>query len=93
MRLIKSERFVSELKEIVDFIANDNPYAALTFYDELLEKIEAITDNPYRYRMRKALYDEDVRELIFRGYTIPFLIDRQREQIVILGIFNQNLWE
>ncbi len=93
MRTVKSDRFVSELKEIVDFIASDNPYAALVFYDELLEKIEAIAENPYRYRMRKTLYDENVRELIFRGYTVPFLIDKHREQIVILGIFNQNLWE
>ena len=93
MRLEKSDRFFQELQEIVDFIATDNVYAALAFYDELIEKIEEISENPYRYRMNQAVYQEYSREMIFRGYTIPFFIDTQRDAIVILGIFNQNIWE
>ncbi len=93
MRLEKSDRFLYELQEVVDFIAADNVYAALAFYDELIEKIEEISENPYRYRMNQTAYQEYSREMIFRGYTIPFFIDIQREAIVILGIFNQNIWE
>ena len=93
MRLEKSDRFFQELQEIVDFIATDNVYAALAFYDELIEKIEKISENSYRYRMSQTVYQEYSREMIFRGYTIPFFIDTQREAIVILGIFNQNIWE
>ncbi len=88
MRLEKSDRFFQELQEIVDFIAMDNVYAALSFYDELIEKIEEISENPYRYRMNQTVYQEYSREMIFRGYTIPFFIDTQRDTIVILGIFN-----
>ena len=36
---------------------------------------------------------ENTRELIFKGYTVPFLIDKNDEVIIILGVFNQNLWE
>lgn len=93
MKLEKSDRFSNELQEIVDFIATDNVYAALTFYDELLEAIEQIGENPYRYRMSKTIYQKYSRELIFRGYTVPFFIDIQRDIVVVLGIFNQNIWE
>jgi hypothetical protein len=34
----------------------------------------------------------NIKELIFNGYTIPFLIDEVNGVILILGIFNQNLW-
>ena len=35
---------------------------------------------------------ENLRELIFKGYTIPFFIDEKNYKIILLGIFNQNLW-
>ena len=44
------------------------------------------------YRKRGAM-DDDTRELIFKGYTIPLYIDKEENKIFILGIFNQNLWE
>jgi len=88
----KSPRFKDELEVIVDFIAQDSINRALTFYDELLVKINQIPDNPYIHRKRLKLNDENVRELIFKGYTIPYEIDKSSNKIIILGIFNQNLW-
>ncbi len=93
MTLEKSDRFNSELESIIDYIAEESVGNALTFYDRLLEKIYAIPQNPYAYRKRPLLNDEYVRELIYKGYTIPFEIDNQENKIVILGIFNQNIWE
>ena len=53
-------------------------------------KHQCIPHNPYIYRKRNK--DENLRELIYKGYTIPFEIDTTNHKIVILGIFNQNLW-
>jgi len=89
----KSPRFKDELEVIIDFIAKDSVNRALAFYDELLVKINEIPQNPYIHRKRLALNDENVRELIFKGYTIPFEIDTVNNKIIILGIFNQNLWQ
>jgi len=93
MTLDKTNRFDSELDEIVDFIADDSPIRALEFFDELIAKIETIPSNPYLYRKRQPLNDANIREMIFKGYTIPFYVDKRKEVILILGIFNQNLWE
>jgi len=89
----KSPRFKNELEAIVDFIAKDSVNRALAFYDELLVKINKIPENPYIYRKRLKLNDENIRELIFKGYTVPYEIDKTNDKIIILGIFNQNLWQ
>jgi plasmid stabilization system protein ParE len=89
----KSPRFKDELESIVSFIAKDSVKNALVFYEALLEKINEIPDNPYIHRKRLALNDENVRELIFKGYTIPYEIDNTKNKIIILGIFSQNLWQ
>ncbi|MEN4052704.1 type II toxin-antitoxin system RelE/ParE family toxin [Sulfurimonas sp. NWX79] len=92
MTIEKSPRFKDELEVIVDFIAKDSVNRALAFYDELLVKINQIPDKPYIHRKRFKLNDENVRELVFIGYTIPYEIDKTNNKIIILGIFNQNLW-
>jgi plasmid stabilization system protein ParE len=77
----------------IDFIALDSVNRALTFYDEIVAKINKITDNPYLHRKRPTLNDDNIRELIHKGYTVPFEIDTKNNKIIILGIFNQNLWQ
>jgi plasmid stabilization system protein ParE len=93
MILKRSNRFEIELEEIIDFIAIDSPNRALSFYDELIIKINEILLSPYIYRVQSSSYDTALRELIFKGYTVPFYIDFEKEMIVVLGIFNQNIWE
>ena len=85
-------RFDDELLVILDFIALDSSDRALLFYDELIQKLNNIPHNPFIYRKREGA-DNNTRELIFKGYTIPIYIQKEEEKILILGIFNQNLWE
>jgi len=93
LKINLTPRFKDELQEIVDFIALDSIQRALKFYDELLQKINNLKENPYIYRKRESLNNENIRELIFKGYTIPYFIDKEKKQIIILGIFNRNLWD
>ena len=88
--LEQSKRFDEELDTVVEFIALDSPARALKFFDEIYSKIENIPNNPYIHRKKDG--DENLRELIYKGYTIPFEIDEEKSKIIILGIFNQNLW-
>ncbi len=84
-------RFDDELLVVLDFIALDSINRALEFYDELTEKLHNISNNPFMYRKRENI--DDTRDLIYKGYTVPIYIDKEKETIFILGIFNQNLWE
>lgn len=74
---------------IVEYIALDSISRALEFYDKVTTKILDIPSHPYAYRKKDQ--DENLRELVYKGYTIPFEIDKSKNKIIILGIFNQNL--
>ena len=74
-------------------MALDSINRALKFYDAIIAKINKIPESPYIYRQKSDAKDNNTRELIFKGYTIPFDIDEVNNKIIILGIFNQNLWE
>lgn len=87
MTTIRSDQFKDELKGVLTFIASDKRTAAKKFNRELQALIDSLIDNPYKGRSAK----NGSRELVYKGYTIPYVIDG--ENIVILGIFNQNEWK
>jgi len=86
VRVNRSKRFNQELLVITKFIAKSNPKNARGFYEDIKTFVETLIDNPRKGRPT----ENGSRELIHRGYTIPYLIDG--ENIVIMGIFNQNEW-
>ncbi|MFZ3053289.1 MAG: type II toxin-antitoxin system RelE/ParE family toxin [Sulfuricurvum sp.] len=86
MQVKKSNRFKSEIKQIVKFIGESNPKNTERFYYALMDYLDSLVDHPRKGRAT----EEGGRELIYKGYTIPYLIDG--EDIVIMGIFNQNEW-
>jgi len=86
MHIVKHPDFSQNLDEILDFIANDSLDEAIRFNQELEEKLHNIT---YAYMYRKSYFykDKNVRDLIFKGYVVPYLVDVKSEQLVILDIF------
>jgi len=93
MILKKSNRFNEELQTIILFIALDNPHRALKFFDDIISKIDDIPMSPFSHQQRKSSNDIYTRDLIFKGYTIPYYIDTDNNKIIILGIYNQNKWK
>jgi toxin ParE1/3/4 len=62
---------VSDLEEIGDYIAQDNPARAHSFVMELRRQCEKIHRNPLGYRARPELA-EGLRSCAFRHYVILF---------------------
>ncbi len=85
-----SDRFIIDLQEITTFIAVDSLDRAMNFEQELKEKMKIITTNPYAFRKSVNFNDEDIRDFIFKGYTIPYLV--KKDTILILGIYKSNIW-
>lgn len=90
MLIIFSDRFQLELENIVKFIAKDSLTRAHNFRDDLYSKIYLLPNYPRIYRKSIKFNDENIRDFIFKGYVIPYLIDD--DKIVILGIYKRNLW-
>jgi len=83
MKILFKDTFIFRLEKQLDFISKDSPGNARKFKNDLLSKIREIPSNPYR--LRKSVYFDDpfIRDLIFKGYTIVFLIT---ENIEIFGL-------
>jgi plasmid stabilization system protein ParE len=91
VKIVESGQFRDELRTIAFYIGEDKPSSALSFVKGLKERIALLTDFPYQ--SKKSIYfdDEQIRDMIYKGYTVVYEVDEQKERIVLLSIFNQNL--
>ncbi len=72
---------VSDLEEIGDYIARDNPARAESFVVELRKQCEKIARNPLGYRARPEIA-EGIRTCAFRHYLILFRTEGDEVLIV-----------
>jgi plasmid stabilization system protein ParE len=87
LRIEKDDKFTYNLKTIFRFIAHDSKARAIQFNNSLFNAVNRLPDMPYRYRASYYYDDKKIRDLIFKGYTIPYLIDEARDKIILLDIF------
>lgn len=74
----------NDLNEIIDYIAQDSLEYALSFYEEVSEKVENLTQFPKMGRIVPELDDPNIRELFFRNYRLIYRILGEKVQIVRL---------
>lgn len=81
MKIIFKESFINRLENQVEYIARDSPARARKFNKELFARIRQIPLNPYQYR--KSIYFDNIqiRDLIFKGYTIVFRINTKTIEV------------
>ena len=87
MQITRSNAYVKSLKNILRFISKDSKRKAVKFERKLNIHIDGIVDFPYKYRKSFYYSDENIRDCIYKGYTIPYLIDNEKDVIIILDIF------
>jgi plasmid stabilization system protein ParE len=64
----------ADLQEIEDFIARDSPLHAVNFVDRIVEAAETLQQAPQLGRVVPEFGRTDLRELLFRGYRIVYLV-------------------
>lgn len=80
MRVRLSRRAETDLIEITDFIALDNPERAIQFEDELLERAHKIARAPLVYVERSDL-KKGIRACAHGAYVLFFTVDDQGVRI------------
>ena len=87
MKIKFDPEFMVALIKQLDRIAEDKPSAAHTFKQALIAQCKSLVDMPYR--CRKSIYydDDNVRDLVFKGYVIVYVI--QDDIIAITSLINQ----
>jgi len=93
LRIIQTIRFLEELEDILFFIAKDSIAIAFKFQDKIEVELQNLSHFPYRCRRSTKSNDEDIGDLVFHGYVIPYRINILKKQIEIIGIFSENKWE
>lgn len=87
MQIELTPEFMAALIDQLDRIAEDKPKAAREFRQALIAQCKSLSDMPYR--CRKSIYynDDNVRDLVFKGYVIVYVI--QDDLIAITSLINQ----
>ncbi|MHA1193723.1 MAG: type II toxin-antitoxin system RelE/ParE family toxin [Promethearchaeota archaeon] len=79
-----SSKAENDLNEIIDYIAQDSLEYALSFYEQVREKVENLAKFPKIGRKVPELDDPKIRELILRNYRIIYRLLEEKVQIVRL---------
>ena len=79
-----SSKAENDLNEIIDYIAQDSLEYALSFYEQVREKVENLIKFPRMGRIVPELDEPNIRELILRNYRIIYRIFEKEVQIIRL---------
>jgi toxin ParE1/3/4 len=87
-RLIWTQEAEQWLRDIFDYIAQDNPNAAARVVQGIYDKAQVLTVFPeigYRYR----IVDEgEIRVLLYGHYRIAYLCHVDADCVEVLGVFH-----
>jgi toxin ParE1/3/4 len=76
------------LRDIHDFIAEDNPAAAERVAMAIYESVRVLQRHPRLGQRYQYVTDREVRILCYSHYRIAYLIREGTEDIEILGVFH-----
>jgi len=88
MQIFKTRLYKTQLLIILKHISQDKISASENFHNDLNEQIDNLINSPLKCRQSFYSDDENVRDLIFKRYTIQFKI--YQHKISILKVFNKN---
>ena len=87
MKIEYNPTFRKNFGDIWNFISNDSIKRADNFKDQLKGKILNLPNSPYKFRQSHYYADINTRDMIFKGYTVPYYIDKEKNTLIILDIF------
>lgn len=89
-KVVASSAFRANLSKILKFIAKDSKTKATRFKNALQKELQELPYMPIKYRKSIYFENETIRDFIFKGYCIPYLIKAEHERIILLDIIK---WE
>ncbi len=89
MKIKITKGFSIKLADQVEYISRDKPQAARKFKKDILGSIGAISSKPIQNRRSIYYEDDNIRELIFKGYKIVYQIIEEENAVKIFGFINQ----
>ena len=86
MQIKYDPRFTSSFIDILDYISLDSKNRAIEFQSSMRSKINDLAYMPYKNRKSNYFSSDNIRDMVFKGYTVVYEIDDNRDCIVVMGI-------
>jgi len=91
MKIIWSPTARTETKEILEYVAEDYPDAALALIDQFESKVEKLKENPESGRVLPELKNDKIREIVVhKNYGVIYEINSDTIEILTIRHFRQN---
>ena len=90
MKIEITEHFRNKLKRQIQYISLDKPLAARKLNKSIFAKIKGLVTNPKINRKSIFFDDENIRDLVVKGYLIVYEILPSENKIIIFGFYK---WE
>jgi toxin ParE1/3/4 len=87
-KVILTPQSQDDLREIVSFIAQDNPERAKSFGHELIDRALTLALLPERGRIVPEISDPFVREIVHRSYRIIYEVFSDSETVFVLRFWH-----
>ncbi len=87
-KIIWSTQAREDLRDIVTFIAQDNPQTAESFGYLLMSKVDLLAQFPQLGRVVPEEQDENIRELIFRSYRIVYQVLTEHQAVAVARVWH-----
>lgn len=91
MKIIWSPTARTKTKEILEYISEDNPDAALALIEQFETKVENLIQSPESGRILPETKNDKIREIVVhKNYGIIYEINRDTIEILTIRHFRQN---
>lgn len=83
VKILKS--FSLKLQLQVQYISKDKPQAARQFKNDVVLQLKELEIMPFKHKKSIYFKDENIRDLVFKGYTIVYRIKPDEEIVEVFG--------
>lgn len=91
MKIVWSPLAIEKMSDISDYIALDNPLAALSWVETVFEEVEKLSRFPDSGRIVPELKNNQYRELVIGSYRVIYKNSAGQIQILTVRSFRQLL--
>lgn len=90
MKIEVTSGFRDKLKRQIQYISKDKPQAARNFNQLVFQEIRKLADNLKKNRKSIFFDNDNIRDVVVKGYLIVFEIVTYENKIVVFGFYK---WE
>ncbi|MBF4472487.1 MULTISPECIES: type II toxin-antitoxin system RelE/ParE family toxin [Flavobacterium] len=85
MKIKFTTKFKFLLEKQLRYISRDKPVAAKKFKNDLLFNLTKDLQYPFYYKKSIYFENENIRDYVFKGYTIVYFIDTEAGFVSVFG--------